>query len=72
MEVKRNLPRMFNLKNNGKTIELTDPGGHMTVDQVLKFYSDEYPEMGVSTVTGPVIENDKRIYSISHSPGTKG
>jgi PRTRC genetic system protein C len=54
------------------TIELVDPGVEMTKEEVLDFYSNQYPELTNASVTGPKIENDKQAFIFSTSVGTKG
>jgi PRTRC genetic system protein C len=53
-------------------INLEDPGTNMSKDEVLDFYSSQYPELTNSSVTGPKIENDEQIFEFSTSVGTKG
>ena len=53
-------------------IELKDVDEAMTQDQVLNFYSTQYPELVNASVTGPEVINDKLEYKFSTSVGTKG
>ena len=53
-------------------IELKDVDEAMTQDQVLNFYSTQYPELVNASVTGPEVVNDKLEYKFSTSVGTKG
>ena len=53
-------------------IELTDPNPAMQPIEVLKFYSNTYPALTNSSVTGPKFENDMAVYEFKLSIGTKG
>lgn len=68
-----NLKRSFTLNKDGKKeIELTDPNGDMTPEEVMKFYSGTYPELTNATVAGPKVEGNKATYSFKTTVGTKG
>ncbi len=56
---------------HGKT-ELADPSHDMTVNEVLDFYSGQFPELTTATVEGPKIENEKCVYTFKNNVGTKG
>lgn len=62
------LPRVFKL---GKR-ELTDPNPTMQPIEVLKYYSNLYPELTNSSVSGPRFENDQAVFEFKISIGTKG
>jgi PRTRC genetic system protein C len=53
-------------------IVLTDPNPSFTTNQVLDFYSDQYPELVNANITGPTIENDVMVYKFGASVGKKG
>jgi len=53
-------------------VELKDIEDSMSADQVLDFYSGQYPELTNSSVSGPEVVNDKLQYKFSTSVGTKG
>lgn len=53
-------------------IELEDPSNTMSKEEVLDFYSAQYPELTNSSVSGPSIVNDKAVFEFSTSVGTKG
>lgn len=69
-----NLTRLFTLKKDGKgkDIELSDPNGSMSPEEVMKFYSGNYPELTNATLSGPKVEGGKAIYSFKTVVGTKG
>ena len=52
--------------------QLTDPNPNMIPKEVLKFYSNNYPELINSNIAGPVLKDDKAIYEFKLSIGTKG
>lgn len=61
-------PRVFKLKNQ----TLADPNPSLSPDEVMAFYSNQYPELTTSNVFGPKIENDKAVYEFKTTVGTKG
>lgn len=67
-----NLSRVFNYKKDGKVIPLTDPNPELTVEEILKVHSATYPELTNAVVEGPVVENDKAVFSISTKAGKLG
>jgi len=67
MEIQK-IERIF---MHGNT-ELTDPSNNMTVNDVLDFYSGQYPELTTASVVGPEIKNDKVVYKFQNNVGTKG
>lgn len=49
-------------------ITLADPNPDMTPEQVMGFYSNQYPELTTSNVHGPVIEGEEaRLHVQDHS-----
>ena len=55
-----------------KTTTLADPNPDMTPEEVMNFYSNQYPELTTSNVHGPVIEGDSAVYTFKTTVGTKG
>ena len=66
------LKRKFTIKKGGKDIELADPNPDMSPQEVIKFYSSEYPELTNASVSGPKVESGKAMYNFNTSVGTKG
>ncbi len=66
------IPRKFTFDDDGTEVDLPDPSPSMTPEQVVKFYSAQYPQIVSSSVEGPVIKKDKAHYNISHSAQSKG
>jgi len=64
----QNYKRVFKHGN----IELSDPNPDMTPEEVMGFYSNQYPELTTSNVHGPKIEEDKAVYEFKTTVGTKG
>lgn len=62
------LKRIF-IHNN---VELDDPDNNMTADNVLEFYSGQFPELTNAVTHGPEVKNDKIVYEFKTSVGTKG
>lgn len=61
-------PRVF----KHRELLLADPNSDMTPDEVMAFYSNQYPELTTSNVFGPTIENDQAVYEFKTTVGTKG
>ena len=66
------LERVFILKDKGQEIKLADPEPTWSVDAVLNFYSNTYPILTTSTITGPTIKDDTVRYEFKTTIGTKG
>lgn len=64
----KELKRIFKHKD----LILEDPDENMTTNEVLDFYSNQYPELNNSTVSGPEITKDNIVYNFSTTIGTKG
>ena len=69
---KQALKREFIIENRGGNVSLPDPNPAMTPDQVMVFYSTNYPELATSTVHGPVYQGDRMKYTFKTTVGTKG
>lgn len=57
-------------KHNGQ--KLSDPNPDMSPEEVMNFYSNQYPELTTSNVHGPKVENDEAVYEFKTTVGTKG
>lgn len=55
-----------------KETKLPDPDASMSPDEVLDFYSNQYPELTNASVSGPEINDDKQIFEFKTTVGTKG
>ncbi len=66
------LKRKFKLKVDGKFVELPDPNKSLSVDEVMNFYSNQYPELTICTIDGPKIDGDSAVYEFKTTVGTKG
>ncbi len=66
------LERIFKFQHGNEQIALSDPNPGMTVDQVMNFYSNTYPELTTATAQGPEIANDKSVFYFRTTLGTKG
>ena len=52
--------------------ELSDPNPDMTPEEVMNFYSNQFPELTTSNVHGPSIDGEKAVYEFKTTVGTKG
>ena len=66
------VPRKFVVTINGEEKELPDIGEDKTPAEVMKFYSDIYPELMTIATTGPNIEKGVAVYTTKPTMGTKG
>ena len=66
------LNRSFKFKKGSEMIVLADPMAGETLEAVMNYYSNMYPELTTATVHGPVIENDTAVYEFKTTIGTKG
>jgi PRTRC genetic system protein C len=66
------LKREFKFKKDGTTVTLPDPNPEFSVDEVMQFYSGQYPELTTATMDGPKIEGKSAVYSVKTTVGTKG
>jgi len=62
------LKRVFKHKDK----VLADPDASMSSDDVLDFYSNQFPELNNSKVSGPIAKDDVLEYEFTTSVGTKG
>ncbi len=61
-------PRVFKHRD----LMLPDPNPDITPDEVMAYYSNQYPELTTSNVFGPKVENDQAVYEFKTTVGTKG
>jgi PRTRC genetic system protein C len=57
-----NLTREFKFKKDGTPVTLPDPNPDFSVEEVMQFYSGQYPELTTATA----------VYSVKTTVGTKG
>lgn len=67
-----NLEREFRFDKNGTTVRLSDPNPEFSTNEVLQFYSGQYPELTTATLDGPKTDGNKAVYSVKTTVGTKG
>jgi PRTRC genetic system protein C len=69
-----NMQRKFLVTIRGKEIDLPDLGYDKTPEEVIKMYSDTYPELLNSAIQGPEIDSKTNVatYSTKPSMGSKG
>lgn len=66
------LKRVFHLKKGNMVLELDDPDSNLSLNEVMDFYSMNYPELTTATVQGPEIENERAVYQFKTTIGVKG
>ncbi|MEP7375696.1 MAG: PRTRC system protein C [Chitinophagaceae bacterium] len=66
------LPRVFLFKKEGEDISLPDPFAKWSPEKVLDYYAGTYPELTTAKVAGYEIEEDKFVYRLESTIGTKG
>lgn len=66
------LKREFKFKKDGTTVTLPDPNPEFTVNEVMQFYSGQYPELTTATLGAPKVEGNTAVYSAQTTVGTKG
>ena len=52
--------------------ELPDPDPNMTIKEVIKFYSAQYPEIASASIPVPKIEDETFIYELNSKIESKG
>lgn len=66
------LERVFILIDKGQEIKLTDPEPKWSVQAVLNFYSNTYPNLTTAKISEPIIKEDTVQYRFESAIGTKG
>jgi len=52
---------------------LADPNTSMSPEEVISFYSNQFPQLTTSTIIGPVYSDDDSVeYEFKSAVGTKG
>lgn len=67
-----NLKREFKFSKSGTPVTLPDPNPEFSVEEVMQFYSNQYPELTTATMEGPKVEGKTAVYSAKTTVGTKG
>ena len=71
LEIK-GLQRVFKIRKGSSEIELADPDNSLSPNEVMDFYSMNYPELTTASVHGPEIEDDRAVYEFKTTIGVKG
>lgn len=66
------LKREFKFKKDGTTVTLPDPNPEFSQEEVMQFYSGQYPELTTATMEGPKVEGNTAVYLVKTTVGTKG
>jgi PRTRC genetic system protein C len=72
MLVTTSLERVFQFKDKGEEISLTDPSADFSPEAVLNFYSNTYAILTTARIEGPEVDNDRLVYKFVTTMGTKG
>ena len=67
MEIEK-LKRVFKFNDQ----ELADSNPNLTPKEVMELYSNQYPELNNGKITGPVIDDDKQVFTFKTILGSKG
>jgi PRTRC genetic system protein C len=67
-----NLERVFTFEKDKKEVKLADPNPEMSAEEVMKFYSGQYPELTNALVEGPKPQGDKAVYKMTTKAGKLG
>lgn len=70
--VATHLKREFKFKKDGTTVTLPDPNPEFSVEEVLQFYSGQYPELTTASFDQPKVDGKTAVYSVKTTVGTKG
>jgi len=66
------LKRVFKFEKNGTDVTLPDPNPDFTVEEVVRFYAPQYPELTTAAIEGPKTDGDTAVYTLNETVGTKG
>lgn len=66
------LKREFKFKKDGTEVTLPDPNPDFTQEEVMQFYSGQYPELTTATMDAGKVDGNKLVYSVKTTVGTKG
>lgn len=66
------LLRVFKFNHNGNELILADPDPGRTPEQVMQFYSNQYPELTNAKVSAPVHGDGNVVFEFKSAMGTKG
>lgn len=54
------------------SMELADPGPHLSPEEVRDIYSASFPELATASIEGPEVTQGKLIYEFRRAAGSKG
>lgn len=66
------MTREFVYTKNGKKIPLADFNPNASPEEIIKFYSGQYPELTNAKIDTPEFEGSKVKFSVNTTVGTKG
>ncbi len=65
------LKREFRFKKNGTNVTLPDPDEALSAEEVMQFYSNQYPELTTATLDEPKVEGSTATFNVKTTVGTK-
>jgi PRTRC genetic system protein C len=66
------MTRTFTFKKKDLEVKLDDPNPTWDAQQVLNFYTAQYPELNNATVEGPKVKGNQAHYTVSTKAGQLG
>jgi PRTRC genetic system protein C len=72
MAIQVSSKRKFKMCDKNKSTELEDPNISMSIEDVVAFYANKYPELTTASIIGPELENDYAVYTFKTVLGDKG
>lgn len=66
------ITRKFIYEKDGNKIILPDFNANATPEQIVKFYSGQYPELTNASIEAPEWEGETMTFNIGTTVGTKG
>lgn len=67
------MPRVFEFDQGPdiKVIELPDPDSNASPEEVKATYITTYPLLATSSIIGPEVKNDRKVFTFQLALGTK-
>lgn len=66
------LEREFKFEKDGNTVTLPDPNPDFSIEEVMQYYSPQYPELTTASFEEPELKGSKVIHRVRTTVGTKG
>lgn len=66
------MKREFKFTKGSTPVTLPDPNPEMSVEEVMQYYSGQYPELTTATIDPPEVDGKTAVYRAKTTVGTKG